>query len=128
MEGYSTSIIETSKELTKKERVLLKEMNGGQSLDLLTMNDNSIEITPDYYAVVSVHNEKSKGDKDYTKYVVVDKDGTVYITGSNSFWESFKNIFEEMEGEDEDYSIKVFSKPSKNYQGKSFITCSIIQH
>ena len=85
MEGYSTSIIETSKELTKKERVLLKEMNGGQSLDLLTMNDNSIEITPDYYAVVSVHNEKSKGDKDYTKYVVVDKDGTVYITGSNSF-------------------------------------------
>ena len=126
MEGYSTSIIETSKELTKKERVLLKEMNGGQSLDLLTMNDNSILITPDYYAVVSVHNEKSKGDKDYTKYEVVDKDGTVYITGSNSFWESFKNIFEEMEGEDEDYSIKVFSKPSKNYQGKSFITCSII--
>ena len=128
MEGYSTSIIETSKELTKKERVLLKEMNGGQSLDLLTMNDNSIEITPDYYAVVSVHNEKSKGDKDYTKYVVVDKDGTVYITGSNSFWESFKNIFEEMKDEEEDYSIKVFSKPSKNYQGKSFITCSIIQH
>lgn len=126
MEGYSTSIIETSKELTKKERVLLKEMNGGQSLDLLTMNDNSIEITPDYYAVVSVHNEKSKGDKDYTKYVVVDKDGTVYITGSNSFWESFKNIFEEMKDEEEDYSIKVFSKPSKNYQGKSFITCSII--
>lgn len=126
MEGYSTKIVETSKELTKKERIKLKEMNGGESLDMLTMNDNSIEITPDYYAVIEVHNEKSKGDKDYTKYVVVDKDGTVYITGSNSFWESFKNIAEEMGDDDEDYSIKVFSKPSKNYQGKSFITCSII--
>lgn len=126
MEGYSTQIVETSKELTKKERIKLKEMNGGESLDMLTMNDNSIEINPDYYAVIKVHNEKSKGDKDYTKYVVVDKDGTVYITGSNSFWESFKNIAEEMDGDDDDYSIKVFSKPSKNYQGKSFITCSII--
>lgn len=126
MEGYSTQIVETSKELTKKERIKLKEMNGGESLDMLTMNDNSIEITPDYYAVIKVHNEKSKGDKDYTKYVVVDKDGTVYITGSNSFWESFKNIAEEMGDDDDEYSIKVFSKPSKNYQGKSFITCSII--
>ena len=126
MEGYSTKILEASKELTNRERIKLKEMNDGESLDLLTANGNSIEINPDFYAVISVHNEKSKGDKDYTKYVVVDKDGTTYITGSASFWESFKNIAEEMEGEKEDYSIKVFSKPSKNYQGKSFITCSII--
>ena len=126
MEGYSTKILEASKELTNRERIKLKEMNDGESLDLLTANGNSIEINPDFYAVISVHNEKSKGDKDYTKYVVVDKDGTTYITGSGSFWESFKNIAEEMDGEEEDYSIKVFSKPSKNYQGKSFITCSII--
>lgn len=127
MEGYSTKIVETSKELTGKERVKIKEMADFISLDEATMNGNSIEFTPDYYAIVSVHNEKSKGDKDYEKYVVVDTDGNGYMTGSKSFWESFKNIIEEMDAEgDNDYAIKVFTRPSKNYTGKNFITCSII--
>lgn len=127
MEGYSTKIVETSKDLTAKERVKIKEMADFMSLDEATAGNNSITINPDYYAIVSVHNEKSKGDKDYSKYVVVDKNGDGYMTGSNSFWESFINIFEEMEDANEtDFEIKVFTRPSKNYSGKSFITCSIV--
>ena len=41
-------------------------------------------------------NEKSDTNKDYNNYMIVDKDGTKYITGSPSFWDSFNEIYEEM--------------------------------
>ena len=58
MEGYSTKILEASKELTNRERIKLKEMNDGESLDLLTANGNRIEINPDFYAIISVHSPR----------------------------------------------------------------------
>ena len=53
------------------------------------------------------------------------KDGTKYVTGSSSFWSSFEEIYTEMEGEDEEWGVRVYRSPSKNYTGKDFITCSI---
>lgn len=123
MEGYSVKIAETSKELTAKERIRIKDTTDAVKLDEAT-HDGAIIINPAMYAVLDVHNEKSD-NVDYKNYIIVDIDGTKYVTGSASFWSSFMNIYEEMDGEQEEWGIKVYRAPSKNYKGKDFITCSI---
>lgn len=123
MNGYSVSIKESSRELTAKQRIALKDTTGAVKLDEATQVEPVI-INVDMYAVLDIHNEKSE-NPDYENYIVVDKDGTKYITGSASFWSSFIDIFTEMEGEDEAWTLKVYRVPSKNYKGKDFITCSI---
>lgn len=123
MTGYSVQIAETSKELSAKERIKIKDTTDAIKLDEATQS-GSIFISPAMYAVLNIHNDKSD-NADYNNYVVVDKDGTKYVTGSESFWTSFMNIYDEMSGETEDWGIKVYRAPSKNYKGKDFITCSI---
>lgn len=124
MEGYSTRIIEASKELSKKETVMLKDTSDCIKLDE-ALKDGAITFKPSYYAVVEVHNEKSD-NKDYRVYVVADEVGNKYVTSSDSFFESFKDIYSDMYGSDEDWLLKVYKLDSKNYTGRQFITCSII--
>lgn len=123
MNGYSVVIKESSRELTAKQRIALKDTTGAVKLDEATQVEPVI-INVDMYAILAIHNEKSE-NPDYDNYVVVDKNGTKYVTGSASFWSSFMDIFTEMEGEDEAWTLKVYRVPSKNYKGKDFITCSI---
>ena len=124
MEGYSVKIREVSKDITAKERVMLKDTTNAISLDDVT-KDAKFVFEPAYYAILDVHNDKSE-DKDYVKYIIVDKAGTKLVTGSESFFTSFKSIMDEMEGCDEQFSIEVYRMPSKNYKGKEFITCSVV--
>ena len=80
----------------------------------------------DFHAVLAVHNEKSD-NKNYTKVVVVDKNGDKFVTGSDSFKRAMEDIVDEMADAGEtNFQLKVYRKPSKNYKGKEFITCSII--
>lgn len=125
MEGYKAVVERASKELSTKEKIMLKDMSDAVKLDDI-VKENPLIISPDYYALVAVHNEKSD-TKDYKKIVLVDKDGTKYTTGSMPFITTFEDIVDEMAdaGED-DYAIKIYPKESKNYKGKYFITCSII--
>lgn len=127
MEGYKVSIRESSKQLTAKERIAVKDFSNATALDTVLTDDTPILINPDAYIILDVHNERSRNDKDYVKYLVLDKSGDKYVTGSESFFTSFKAIFDEMseEAPDEDYTIECYRKPSQNYQGKSFLTCSI---
>lgn len=124
MNGYSTKIEYASKELTKKEQVMLKDTSDCTKLDE-ALNEGSIIINPDFYAVIAVHNEKSDNN-DYKVYVVVDKDGSKYVTGSDSFFTSFEDIVVDMTGSNEEWAVKVYKLESKNYKGKKFITCSIV--
>ena len=124
MEGYLATIIETSKELTARERLMVKDTSNANSIDELTQT-SPLVISPKDYAIVDIHNDKSD-NKDYRKYIIFDIEGNKYVTGSASFWEAFKDIFDEMKGEECEYSIEIYRIESKNYKGKSFITCSII--
>lgn len=124
MEGYSVNIREVSKQITAKERVMLKDTTNAISLDEQTQGASFV-FEPAYYAILDVHNEKSE-DKDYVKYIIVDTSGNKLVTGSESFFTSFKSIMDEMAGCDEQFSIEAYRKPSKNYKGKEFITCSIV--
>lgn len=131
MENFTAKIIETTHELTAREKILMKDTTNARKIDnevdLCKAAEQELVITPADYVILQIHNEKSKDRKDYYNYVIIDKDGTKYVTGSPSFWSSFKEIWDEMREEsDEEFSISVYKVPSKNYNGKDFITCSII--
>lgn len=124
MTGYSAEIVESSKQLTGKEKVMLKDTTICTKLDTASAGDGVL-IDVDYYAVIDIHNENSE-DKEYRNYVIVDKSGERYVTGSESFWSSFKDIFTDMDGESEPWQLKVYRVASKKREGKYFLTCSIV--
>lgn len=123
MQGFSTSVAETNRQLSAKERVSFKDTSNAVKLDEAT-KESSLHIRPMIWGILNIHNEKSD-DKDYQNYVVIADDGTKYVTGSQSFWSSFKEIADEMENESEEWGVVVYRQPSKNYVGRDFITCSI---
>lgn len=125
MEGYSVTIKEVSKDLSARERIKLKDTTNAIKLDSAVTPDTPLMITPDAYAILNIHNEKSD-NVDYENYVILDKSGNKYVTGSPSFWQAFLEIWIEMEKENEPYDIEVYKMESKNYKGKSFLTCSIV--
>lgn len=127
---YSTKIVSSSRELTVKEKITLKDFNDCTGLDTVVTNEQGFIIDPDVIVEVEVHNERAKDDKDYTTIVILDKSGTKYSTSSNSLRDSISDIMEELNGlsdEDKaDLKIKVFKKPSKNYSGKYFLTATVV--
>ena len=125
MTGYEVKIIESSKELSARERISLKNFDEMIALDdAVNAETPRLMIDVSGYVVVSVHNEKSD-NVDYNKFIIIDKDGQRYITGSNPFFSSFKEIWDEMVGENEEWGITVYKRESNNYKGKEFLTCTI---
>ena len=111
----------------KKEKIKLKDLSNSINLDNATQAEGKVVINYDYHVLLNIHNEKSKDRKDYQNVVVVDKDGTKYNTGSESFLTTLEDITGEMlSAGEEDFSIEVYRKDSKNYKGKQFITCSVL--
>ena len=131
MAEYTVKIAKSSMEhITAREELMLKSTTGGTAIDetLASLDGNALIINPMDYAVLEIHNEKVKEGEntDYTKYIILDKDGTKYVTSSENFMNTFIDIYETMKDSGEDYAIKIFRKESKNYKGKYFITCEII--
>lgn len=127
MENYKVTIAESSAELTARERIMYKDTTNAHKMDEVVGTDSPLTITPVAYVVLNIHNEKSD-NKDYPNYLVVDKDGNKYVTGSTSFWNAFKEIWDEMEKEGliGTFDVQIYKRDSKNYKGKCFLTCSII--
>lgn len=127
---YSTKIVSSSRELTVKEKITLKDFNDCTGLDTVVTNEQGFIIDPDVIVEVQVHNERAKDDKDYTTIVILDKDGTKYSTSSNSLRDSISDIMDELadleEADRADLKIKIFKKPSKNYSGKYFLTATVV--
>lgn len=127
MEGYKVEIIHSTKELTVREKIRIKDLSNVIQLDDATQQEGNIVIDFDYYVILMVHNEFSKDEKVYNKYVIVDKSGNKFVTGSESFMTSLEGIVDEMADAGEtDFEIEVYRKDSKNYTGKQFLTCTIV--
>ena len=124
MNGYSVKIAFCSKELSARDRVAIKDTTNAVPVDEAT-KAGKVSIDMDFYAHLIVHNEHAD-DKDYDKYVIVDKDGTKYVTGSRSFVSALEEIVDEMIDSGEEYRLEAYRMPSKNYKGKEFLTCSIV--
>ena len=127
MTNYSVKVVESSKELTKKEIVMFKDLSDAVNLsEFIDEHGGAVMVDVESWVELAIHNEKAKDgqNKDYTNFVVVDKNGTRYYTGSESFWSSFMDIWCDMEDSTEEWSLKVYKKQSKGK--KDFITCSVM--
>ena len=122
---FEVKISEVSRDLSAKERVMIKDTGNALRLDELT-KDGSFVFSPVAFAVLDIHNDQSKDNKDYHNYILLTDGGQKYVTGSGSFWNSFKAIWNEMNGSAEEWAIEVYQKPSKNRPGKTFISCSLV--
>lgn len=123
--NYYVTLVESSRQLSKREAVIIKDTGDAIRLDQATA-DGDLIIEVDMWAELQIHNERSRdGNKDYPNYLIIDKNGTKYVTGSVNFWNSFMDIWADMEGES-DITVKIFRRPSKNYQGKSFLSCALV--
>lgn len=117
------------RELSKKEIAIIKtSLQSCVELSEATAGDNVVSFAVGAYAVLDIENDRSKGDKEYRKIVIIDdQSGMMYITGSPSFIENFGAIMTAMDGEDPStWGIEVFQMPSQTYKGKNFITCKVI--
>lgn len=125
MENYSVTIIESSRDLSLKERVAVKNLSEAIALGDICVTE-PFDIDVDYWVHLHVVNNRSD-EKEYETFIIYDKDGTCYTTSSESFWTSFKGIWDEIILEpDTEWKLRVLSKQSKNRQGKTFLTCTII--
>ena len=121
---YTCTVLESSKELTARERIKAKDTTEARKIDELTQIEPLVLAVKDW-VVLAIHNG-ALDRPDYNNYVLIDGEGNKFVTGSESFWSSYIEIYREMENENEDYQIKIYRVPSKKYDGKDFITCSII--
>ena len=109
------TIIKSNKELTKRESYKM-------TLDpaIKKMKDFigvQIEV-----AAYCLYQDVNKDGKEVEVLSIMDKDGGVCATNSETFKRDFMNIAELMDGEE--YTIKIISGQSK--AGREFITCTLV--
>lgn len=123
--SFSSKIVSASRELNAYEKVKFKDTANALKIDEITQDNEKVVIAPAGYVVLEIHNEKSD-NPDYKNYIIFDELGTKYVTGSQSFWNSFIDIWEDMEDFDGSWEIELLRKPSKNFSGKYFISCALV--
>lgn len=123
MEEYSVEIVEASWELDLKEQLMYEESLDAESLDSF-LGDGPYIFKPIGWVKLHVVNPSSK-DGEYNQYIIETED-VRFITGSNTFFQSFERIYNKMKGYSGDWSVKAFRKPSSNFKDKYFITCSVV--
>ena len=124
---YQVEIVSASKELSKKQQVALKNLNGGISIDtsIDTEPTGYIDINGkeiDYYAILHIINDRTESGE-YENFIIAMKDGERYTTGSEFFRDTATDIINDMEGESEDWSLRCFKvKTDKGH----CLTCTIV--
>lgn len=122
--NYSVTIIDSSEQLSALDKVRLKDTTDCIRLDQALDGAEAITLKVSKFVVLQIHNEKAE-DKEYPNFILVDEDGTKYITGSENFFDTFRDIYDELKDCNEEWYLKVYKVDSKNYKGKKFITCSV---
>ena len=125
--NYTVELTFCSKEgITPRERVAIKDTSDCLKFDDLCKVDHVV-VHVDFYAILTIHNAGADDNQDYSMIVVVDKDGTRYVTGSASFITAFEDIYDELSDADalDEMVIDVHTKDSTKRPGKYFITCSL---
>ena len=125
---YEANITSSLRELTAREKIVYKNVDG-QKLNEIINNDNpSIDLDVENIVELQVHNERSKGNNDYTVYVIDTKDGSRYRTGSETFYTKAKEIYRELQAANElenGFVLRVFKTKSNNFDG-DFINCRLV--
>lgn len=126
MNGYSAKVTASLKDIDFNEKVkattgthyMLNELATGDTLNIINI------IT------VEVHNPMSKQNEDYYQYVIITPTDT-YVTGSDSFYESVKQLFDmhkdEFNSDPLAVMVKIVRTPSKNFSGE-FLTADYVNY
>lgn len=130
-ETYESTITFTTRELNPIEKIKLKDLTATVALDdeLKSIPDHKLTFTPELIVVVNVHNPKAKSNTDYETIVFTDSEtGVRYRTSSNSFKTAVLDIVNELIAagvEPKTVPLVAYTRPSKNFTGKDFLTCTI---
>ena len=126
--NYTSEVTSSMKDLTARQRIAVKDFSSATKLnELITAENPKLIIDVDNIIAVSVHNEQSKGNKDYTVYVIIDKNGEKYRTGSETAYTSAMEIYKELEVAnelDEGFELEFYKVNSNNFDGE-FIKCNL---
>lgn len=120
---FEAKIIDTNLEMSAKDRVKYKDLTTALSVADILVADTELKIVPTGYYTMQVHNDKSE-NTDYSVFVIIGEDGNRYYTSSESLKDSFLEIFNELNGTDEEWGVQVVPIQSKNYKGE-FFTCVV---
>lgn len=126
-ESYKVKIAYQSRELSKIEQAVVMT-NGAKKLDELVpeagTNQTFVLEAINGYAVVEIHNENSRQNKDYTRLVIFTEDKACYYTGSPTFTDNFRKIYDLM-ADESGWGVECFKGKSTRYKDKSFLSCSL---
>ena len=129
MKSYEVTITNSLKPLAAKERIAVKNFDRAVALDEATKDGNEVRIVVSNFVECHVRNDKAKegNSKEYDCFVIIDVNGDRYRSGSESLYNAFFDIYEEMiaEAPDEPIEIIIYKQESKNYKGKGFLTCAL---
>lgn len=122
--NFTSKIVDATMNMTNKERVKYKDLTSAISINQRLEEGGEIKLAPSGYYELEIHNELSE-NKDYNVFVLLTPDGSRYYTSSSSFVSAFEEIYEELKDElfDGETVLVITTKKSKNYTGKSFLTC-----
>ena len=120
---YKQNVIASSKELSKKDLLRLKDTSAALSLnDLVKTDGEKLRLIITDYAYLEVETDQES----FNKMILTDTDYNQYQTGSEVFAKSIQEIFTDLEDELEDgVIIDVFKKKSNNQNG-FFLNCVFV--
>lgn len=121
---FTAKLLASTRTLSKKEEIIVRDLSDTLSLDEVLSGDTTfVIIKPLAYHTLEITTD----EKIYKKYVIECEDGQRYVTGSETFMNSFEPIFAEMKGyTEEEWAVKCFKRDSNNYKGKQFLTCCLV--
>lgn len=124
---YNVSIVADSGNLSKKDLLNLKGRLHENKLEMIMRDvDTSVIITPRGYAKLHITNMNAKpGHATEFEVLVVVADEGNFSTGSQTFAETFIDIYNAMKDETEPWAIGIDKIPSNNYTGKYFYSCHV---
>lgn len=132
---YDVTVVASSFEkLRGRDRLRYTNFSTMLQMDDIVNEDGTkvpLDITG--YVKAHVHNGQIE-ESDYDKLVLIGKDGDLFVTGSDSFTDSFIEIFEALTDDFVDdgipvnervYPIIAYKRPSNNIKGKTFLCCGV---
>ncbi len=132
MNGYKCTIESTTKELTSaRERIMFKDTTNAIKLDDVVAPESPLVINFSMLVKLAIENPMATEDKEYSRYILVDTNGTKYMTGSKTLISALESIIDEMVQEFEnpqevEFELEIYKVPSKNYTNKHFLSCSLV--
>ena len=122
---FNVIVTNTMKTLSKKDQLQLKDLSDAIKLDQATQEKGTV-IIEEVVNMVSLKlvSDDPQNPQEYSKTVITDAEGNRFVTGSESFSRRAWDIAEDMDGEP--FGLKVYRRPSKNFAGREFLSCSVI--